>query len=56
MSAAKAKIEAVEDMSPVTGHVNEAQSPTFENLNEEEYIALEKKRKVPVLAKSGHLV
>ena len=50
MSAEKAQIDVVEDASSVTRDANEAQSVTFDNLSEAEYNALEKKRKLPVLA------
>lgn len=54
MSAEKAQIDVIEDTSSATRHVNEAQSATFDNLSDEEYIALEKKRKVPVLTNLAH--
>jgi hypothetical protein len=50
MSAEKAQIDSIEDTSSETRNVNESQRPTFDGLSQEEYIALEKKRELPVLA------
>ena len=54
MSAEKSQVDAIEDTSSETRNVNESLQLTFDGLSQEEYIALEKKRKVPALATLTH--
>jgi hypothetical protein len=54
MSAEKIQVDAVEDTSSETRNVNESLSPTFDGLSQEEYIALEKKRKVSIFSQWAH--
>jgi hypothetical protein len=51
MSAKKTQNDFIEDTASETRNVNEALETTFDGLSQEEYNALEKKRKAPVLKK-----
>lgn len=48
MSTEKTHINAIEDTSSETRNGNDTLPATFDGLSQEEYIALEKKRKIPV--------
>jgi len=54
MSVEKSQIDSIEDRATEFRNVNESLPSTFDGLSQEEHIALEKKRKIPLLAALVH--